>query len=136
MDPGNPSRPRRNLPKPTVEVHQVTEGGSSVTQRRITNDYSSYKPISTEAGQEQIRLLYILPPTRDGDDDEDITCFLFDSPPNIKNIAYVPLSYCWGDMSRQRTIHLAHHQLDKSDHDLLSGVDGAPKDQLVLDLTI
>jgi hypothetical protein len=91
---------------------------------------------STESGQEQIRLLHIVPSTSNGGDDKDITCVLFDSPPNIKNIAYVPLSYCWGDMSRQRTIQLAHHQLDKSEHDIISGVEGARMVELVLDLEI
>lgn len=91
------------------------EDGSDITKRRIVNDYSSYKPISIEPGKEQIRLLQVLPPKDVDNDDEELVCVLFDVPADAGRIVYIALSYCWGDMARQRKISVIHHSFNENE---------------------
>lgn len=86
---------------------------TDVTKRRVFNDYSSYKPISIEPGKEQMRLLQIVPCENDED---ELVCALFDAPAKSdEHIVYIALSYCWGDMTKQRTIGLIHHSVDEDE---------------------
>jgi hypothetical protein len=78
---------------------------ANITTQRIINDYSRYNPISTKPGEEDIRLLHIVPP----DKEEELLCSLTDMPLNA-GCVYIALSYCWGDMADQRTINLLHNQ--------------------------
>lgn len=94
---------------------------TDITKRRVVNDYSSYKPISIEPGNEQMRLLQIIP--SDNDDDE-IVCALFDAPAvSEERIIYIALSYCWGDMTKQRTISLIHHRVDEGETEKVNSAD-------------
>lgn len=107
----------QNSPLPEKNEEMTVSAGlandTDITKRRVINDYSSYKPISIEPGKEQIRLLQILPPENDNDEDE-VVCVLFDVPASgNERIVYIALSYCWGDMTRQRTIGLVHHRVDE-----------------------
>ncbi|KXT07664.1 hypothetical protein AC578_10172 [Pseudocercospora eumusae] len=88
------------------------EDTDDISKRKIPNDYHLYKGISIEKGQEQIRLLQILPANTE-DDDEDIVCALFDLPPNwAEGVVYTALSYYWGDMGEQRQISVIHSYED------------------------
>ena len=86
------------------------------------NDYSSYKPISTVPGKEQMRLLQITP--ANNDDNDELECVLFDFPPTEDRVVYIALSYCWGDMSRQRKIKLIHHSFNDEEDIFLGTQDG------------
>ncbi|KAF7550177.1 hypothetical protein G7Z17_g5896 [Cylindrodendrum hubeiense] len=95
------------------------EDETDVTQRRIINDYSLYKPISIEPGREQIRLLQVLPPNDVDDDDEELVCVLADVPADAGRIVYIALSYCWGDMAHQRQISLIHHSFNDDEDSIV-----------------
>lgn len=95
------------------------EDGAEITKRRITNDYSSYKSLSTESGKENIRLLQVLPPKDVDNDDEELVCVLSDPIAKTGRIAYIALSYCWGDMARQRSISLVHHSFEQPDDSIV-----------------
>ncbi|KAK4501894.1 hypothetical protein PRZ48_007703 [Zasmidium cellare] len=92
--------------------HSDVEDTDDISRRKIPNDYHAYRPISTEPGREQIRLLQILP-AKTADDDEEVVCALFDLPPQwADGIVYTALSYYWGDLGEQRPISVIHSYED------------------------
>jgi hypothetical protein len=99
---------------PPTNVPSGVHDDGDVTKRRLLNDYSAYSPVSTEPGNEQGRLMQVLPAKVADDDDEEIACALFDAPVRFEGIVYIALSYCWGSLSDQRTISLIHHDMNKS----------------------
>ncbi|VUC30278.1 unnamed protein product [Clonostachys rosea] len=103
----------------TKKVPADIEDGADITKRRITNDYSSYKSLSTEPGKENIRFLHVLPQKNADDDDEELVCVLSDPIAKTGRIVYIALSYSWGDMSRQRSISLVHHSFDEPDDSIV-----------------
>ncbi|ETS78119.1 hypothetical protein PFICI_10181 [Pestalotiopsis fici W106-1] len=89
------------------------EDNDDISSRRVPNNYSAYRPITLTPGNEQIRLMQILPPESE-DEDEEIVCALFDVPPIWQKgqIVYIALSYCWGDLGDQKTISVIHQYQD------------------------
>lgn len=113
MERGESSLPLRPAARSSKDDAKKEEGGikdeADVTTRRIINDYSRHNSISTKPGEEDIRLLHIVPPDDDEDKEEELLCSLTDMPLNA-GCVYIALSYCWGDMSDQRTVNLLHNQ--------------------------
>ncbi|KAF7542167.1 hypothetical protein G7054_g69 [Neopestalotiopsis clavispora] len=89
------------------------EDDDDISSRRVSNDYASYRSIDLTPGNEQIRLMQILPAKSD-DEDEELVCALFDVPPIWQKgqIVYIALSYCWGDLRDQESISVIHQYQD------------------------
>ena len=91
---------------------QGVEDDDDVTKRRLPNDYAAYRPISSTPGEEQIRLLHLLPAEKD---DDEITGLLVDAPPDWKKMSYIALSYCWGGLSEPQKINMIHFDRNSKD---------------------
>lgn len=97
MERGESSLPLRPAAGSSKDDAKKEDSGikdeADVTTRRIINDYSRYNSISTKPGEEDIRLLHIVPPDDDEDEEEELLCSLTNIPLNA-GCVYIALSYC------------------------------------------
>jgi hypothetical protein len=75
--------------------------------RTIPNDYSQYKPISSD--QQEIRILVLHPSTNPQD---PVACSLIRSHLKTHTPRYEAISYCWGNLDETNAVTIQHLETD------------------------
>lgn len=87
-----------------IEEDEAKEASASI--RRVQNNYSTYRLLNNTRSEQLLRLLRMAPTENE---DDEITCILFNAPALSAQVKYIALSYCWGDLRMQRSINLIHY---------------------------